>query len=93
MSHSDYTTAPWSNMPHHRVAVPDRDSLTGKVLKILHLRASESEHELWGTGSAKDQARAMLGGTTGSREEISAVLGRAVASSSGARTGRTARLR
>jgi len=40
----------------------------------LHLRKSDSEHQLWGTGSAKHLARAVLGATTGSGD-VSSVWG------------------
>lgn len=92
MSDSDSMSAPWANMLHHRVAVADRDSIASKTLKLLHLRKSGSEHELWGTASARDQALAMLGGTTGS-QDISSVLGSAKRSSGPAKTGRTTRWR
>lgn len=90
MGESDSLTAPWGNMMHHRVAVADHDSMAEKILKLLHLRKGDSEHQLWGTASAQEQARAMLGGTTGSRD-ISSVLGSATRSSGPAKTGRTTR--
>jgi hypothetical protein len=90
MRDNDSVIAPWSNMMHHRIAVADRDSIAKRILKLLHLRRTDSEHELWGTGSAKEQARAMLGGTTGS-QDISSILGSATRSSGPAKTGRTAR--
>ncbi|MGB3905706.1 MAG: hypothetical protein WBB22_12355 [Anaerolineae bacterium] len=90
MRDSDSVTAPWSNMMYHRVAVAERDSIAKKILKLLHLRKTESEHELWGTGSAKEQARALLGGTTGS-QDISSILGSAMRPSGPAKTGRTTR--
>lgn len=90
MHDSDCVTAPWSNMMHHRVAVADRDSIAKKILKRLHLRNTDSEHALWGTASAEEQARAMLGGTTGP-QDLSSVLAGAARSSGKAQTGRTAR--
>jgi len=75
-------------MMYHRVAVAERDSIAKKILKLLHLRKTESEHELWGTGSAKEQARALLGGTTGS-QDISSILGSATRPSGPAKAGRT----
>jgi hypothetical protein len=84
----DSVTAPWSNMPHHRVAVADHDSIAKKILKRLHPRNIDSEHALWGTRSAEEQARAMLGGTTGPRD-ISSILGGATRSSGPAKAGRT----
>ena len=92
MRDSDSVTAPWGNMMYHRVAVADRDSTANKILKLLHLRKTDSEHELWGTGSAKEQAFAMLGGTTGA-QDISSVLGSATRSSGPAQIGRTTRWR
>jgi len=73
---------------YHRVAVAERDSIAKKSLKLLHLRKTGSEHELWGTGSAKEQTRALLGGTTGS-QDISSILGSATRSSGPAKAGRT----
>jgi hypothetical protein len=88
MRDSDSVAAPWGNMVHHRVAVADRDSIAKKILKLLHLGHSGSEHELWGTGSAREQALAMLGGTTGYRD-TSSVLRGARRSSGPAQTRRT----
>lgn len=88
MRDSDSVAAPWGNMMYHRVAVADRDSIAQKILRLLHLRKSGSQHELWGTASAREQALAMLGGTTGS-QDISSVLGRARRSSGPAQTRRT----
>jgi hypothetical protein len=88
MRDSDSVAAPWGNMIHHRVAVADRDSIAKKILKLLHLGKSGSGHELWGTGSAREQALAMLGGTAGS-QDISSVLGGARRSSGSAQTRRT----
>jgi hypothetical protein len=73
---------------HHRVAVADRDSIAKKILKRLHPRNTDSEHALWGTRSAEDQARAMLGGTTGP-QDISFILGSATRSSGPSKAGRT----
>jgi uncharacterized protein YabE (DUF348 family) len=73
---------------YHRVAVAERDSIAKKILKLLHLRKSGSEHELWGTGSAREQALAMLGGTTGPQDS-SSTLGSATRSSGPAKAGRT----
>lgn len=89
MHDSDSMSVPWSNMMYHRVAVSDRDSIPKKILKLLRLRKADSEHALWGTASAQEQARAMLGGTTGSHD-ISSILGRAKRSSGPAQTGKTA---
>lgn len=91
MVDSELVTAPWSNMPHHRVAVVERDSIAAKILRLLRLGSAQSEHDLWGTASAKEQARAMLGGTTGSWEEISSVLMGATRSRRKAQSGRNAR--
>ncbi|MHC4593252.1 MAG: hypothetical protein ACYS8L_11260 [Planctomycetota bacterium] len=88
MLDGDSVTAPWSNMPHHRVAVAERDSIAKKILKLLHLRNTDSEHALWGTGSAEEQALAMLGGTTGP-QDISSILGSAARSSGPAKAGST----
>jgi hypothetical protein len=93
MLENDSVTAPWSNMPHHRVAAANCHSIAKKILRLLHLCNAHSEHDLWGTASAKEQARAMLGGTTGSREEISSVLSRATRSRRRAQSGRNARWR
>ncbi len=90
MHDSDSVTAPWSNMMYHRIAVAHRDSIAKRILKLLHLRKTDSEHELWGTGSAKEQARAMLGGTAGS-QDISSILGSVTRSSGPAKTGRNTR--
>lgn len=75
---------------HHRVAVADRDSMARRILKLLHLRNGDSEYALWGTGSAEEQARAMLGGTTGP-QDISSILVGATRSSGPAKAGRTSR--
>ena len=90
MRDSDSVTAPWSNMMHHRVAVAERDSIAKKILKLLHLRKTGSEHELWGTASAREQALAMLGGTTGS-QDVSSILGSVTRSSGPSKAGRTTR--
>jgi hypothetical protein len=92
MRDSDSVTVPWSNMLHHRVAVAGRDSIPKKILKLLRLRKSDSEHELWGTASAREQALAMLGGTTGP-VDISSILGSTTRSRGSARIGKAARWR
>ncbi len=91
MSDYDSVIAPWNDLQCHRVPVNARPSLIDQILKLLRLRKSESDYHLWGTASANDWARAMLGGTTGSREEIASVLGSAVKSGKGIRVGRAAR--
>ncbi len=88
MLDGDSVTAPWSNMPHHRVAVAEPESMAKRMLKLLRLRKTDGEHALWGTASAKDQALAMLGGTTGS-QDISSILGSATRSSGPTKAGRT----
>jgi uncharacterized protein YabE (DUF348 family) len=92
MRDSDSVAAPWGNMMYHRVAVADRDSIAKKILRLLHLGDGGSKHELWGTGSAREQALAMLGGTTGS-QDLSSILGGAMRSSGSARTRRTSQWR
>ena len=84
----DSVTAPWSNMMHHRVGMVDRDPVTKRVRKLLTLRRSDNEHELWGKPPAKDWARAMLGGTI-EKGDIASLLGSVPRSSSKARTPRT----
>lgn len=91
MSDYDSVIAPWNDMKCHRVPVNGRPSMINRILKLLRLRKSDSEYQLWGTASANDWARAMLGGTTGSREEIASVLGSAMTSGKSARIGRAAR--
>jgi hypothetical protein len=87
----DCVTAPWSNMMHHRVPVAGRDSMTRKIRRVLAPRRSDNGHELWGGPSAKDWARAMLGGTY-ERSDASSVLGSALRSGREARTPRNGRL-
>src|SRR3972149_1897447 len=81
----DSVTAPWSNMMHHRVPVAQRDPVTRRIRKVLAPRRSDHGHELWGRPSAKDWARAMLGGTY-ERGDVPSVLGSALRSSRDART-------
>ena len=88
MRDSDSVTAPWSNMPHHRVAVAEPESIVKKTLKLLHLHKTDSSHGLWGTASAREQALAMLGGTTGP-QDISSILGSATTSRGTAKAGKT----
>jgi hypothetical protein len=90
MHDSDCVTAPWSNMPHHRVAVAEPESMVKKTLKLLHLHKTDSGNGLWGTASAREQALAMLGGTTGP-QDLSSVLAGVARSSGKAQTGSTAR--
>jgi hypothetical protein len=80
----DSVTAPWSNMMHHQVPVAERDPVTRKIRRVLAPRRSDNGHELCGRPSAKDWARAMLGGTYEPRD-VSSVLGSAL------RSGRDAR--
>ena len=87
----DSVTTPWSHMMHHRVGVVDRDPVTKKLRKLLTLRRSDNEHEMWGNPSAKDWARAMLGGTNESAA-LSSVFGSALRPSRKARVPRTAGL-
>jgi hypothetical protein len=73
----DSMSAPWSNMMHHRVPVAQRDPVTRKIRRVLAPRRSDHGHELWGRPSAKDWARAMLGGTY-ERGDVPTVLGSAL---------------
>lgn len=91
MIDSDSVTVPWGHMPLHRVAVADRDYIAVKMLRLLRLRNTRSKYEPWGTASAKEQARAMLGGTTGSKEELSSVFRSAVRSRRRVRSGSNTR--
>jgi hypothetical protein len=81
----DSVTAPWSNMMHHRVPVAGRDPVTGKIRRVLASRRGDNGHASWGRPSAKDWARAMLGGTY-ERGDVSSALGSALRSSRDART-------
>jgi hypothetical protein len=81
----DSVTAPWSNMMHHRVPVAGRDHVTKKLRRVLAPRRGDNAPELWGRPSAKDWARAMLGGTY-ERGDVSSALGSALRSSRDART-------
>jgi hypothetical protein len=87
----DSVTTPWSHMPHHRVATVGRDPLTKKVRRLLTLRRSNNGHQLWGNASAKDWARAVLGGTN-EPAALSSVFGSALRPSKKARVPRTAGL-
>jgi hypothetical protein len=79
----DSGIAPWSNMMHHRVPVAGRDPVTRKIRRVLAPRRSDSGHEP-SRPSAKDWARAMLGGTY-ERGDVSSALGSALRSSRDAR--------
>jgi len=81
----DSVTAPWSNMMHHRVPVAQRDPVTRKVRRMLGPRRSDDGHGLWGRPSAKDWARAMLGGTY-ERGDVPTVLGSALRPTTKTRT-------
>jgi hypothetical protein len=87
MSDRDSETAPWSNMTYHRAPMADRESATTRVRKLVAVRRSDSRHDPWSGGSAKDRARAMLGGTKGSGD-IFSVWGSATRSSRRAQTQR-----
>lgn len=78
MSDREFAGAPWSGMTYHRVPCANRESATAKVRRLLAPRKSDGDHELWGSGSARDWTRAALGGRTGS-EAISSVLVREAA--------------
>jgi hypothetical protein len=85
MSDRDSGTAPWSNMMYHRVPVANRESATTKVRNLVAVRRSDSRHDPWSGGSARDRARAMLGGTKGSGD-IFSVWGSATRSGRRAQT-------
>src|SRR3972149_11746752 len=81
----DSVTAPWSNMMHHRVPVAQRDPVTRTIRRVLAPRRSDHGPELRGRPSAKDWARAMLGGTY-ERGDVPSVLGSALRPTTKTRT-------